>query len=326
VIPLEAERRRRVRAAVVQAAPVAFQREPTLELVALWTARAAAGGAELVVFPEAFVGGYPKRADFGARVGSRTAEGREWFRRYREAAVEIPGPAVGRLGDIARVNGVHLVLGVIERAGGTLYCTALFLGPDGDLLGKHRKLMPTAMERLIWGAGDGSTIPVLDTPLGRLGAVICWENYMPQLRLAMYGQGVELYCAPTVDDREVWLSTMRHVALEGRCFVLSANQFARRSDYPADYPVEASGPDDVLIGGGSCIVDPLGRVLAGPARDGEVLLSADLDLDEVVRGNLDFDVVGHYARPDVFRLVVDRRPRPAVDWTDDEDAAGEGDR
>ena len=302
------------RAAVVQAAPVAFDCEGTLERAARLVAEATAAGAQLVVFPEAFVSGYPKGADFGARVGSRTPEGREWFRRYHASAIDVPGPATERLGEIARERGVFLVIGVIERAGGTLYCTALFIGPDGTLVGKHRKLMPTSMERLIWGFGDGSTLPVIDTPLGRIGAVICWENYMPQLRLAMYGRGIQLYCAPTVDDRETWLPTMRHIALEGRCFVLSANQFARRSDYPADYPIAPTDPDTVLIGGGSCIVDPAGRVLAGPARDGEAVLTADLDLDEIARGTFDLDVVGHYARPDVFRLTVDDRPLAPVAW------------
>ena len=302
------------RAAVVQAAPVAFNCEGTLERAACLVAEATAAGAQLVVFPEAFVSGYPKGADFGARVGSRTTEGREWFRRYHASAIDVPGPATERLGEIARERGVFLVIGVIERAGGTLYCTALFIDPVGTLLGKHRKLMPTAMERLIWGFGDGSTLPVIDTPLGRIGAVICWENYMPQLRLVMYGRGIQLYCAPTVDDRETWLPTMRHIALEGRCFVLSANQFARRSDYPADYPIAPTDPDTVLIGGGSCIVDPAGRVLAGPARDGEAILTADLDLDEIARGTFDLDVVGHYARPDVFRLTVDDRPLAPVTW------------
>ncbi|HEY6058923.1 MAG TPA: nitrilase-related carbon-nitrogen hydrolase [Candidatus Limnocylindrales bacterium] len=312
-----------VRASVVQAASVAFDREASLERVAELSARAAADGARLVVFPEAFVAGYPKRADFGARVGSRSADGREWFRRYHASAVDVPGPATERLAATARRLAIHLVVGVIERDGGTLYCTALFLGPDGRLLGKHRKLVPTAMERLIWGSGDGSTIGVMDTPIGRLGAVICWENYMPQLRLAMYAQGIELYCAPTVDDRETWLPTMRHIALEGRCFVLSANQFARRRDYPVDYPVESGGPDEVLISGGSCIVAPLGEVLAGPARDGEAVLTADLDLGAIARATFDLDVVGHYARPDVFRLTVNRAERRPVAW-EKEDAAGGG--
>lgn len=307
----------KVRVAVVQAASVAFDRDATLERVAGLARDAAASGARLAVFPEAFVGGYPKGADFEVRVGRRTAAGREWFGRYHESAVDVPGPAVDRLGAIARENDLTLVIGVVERAGATLYCTILFIGADGSLLGKHRKVMPTAMERVIWGFGDGSTLPVIATPQGRIGAVICWENYMPQLRLAMYDQGIELYCAPTVDDRETWLPTMRHIALEGRCFVLSASQFARRSDYPADYPVEADGPDAVLIGGGSVIVGPLGEVLAGPARDGEAILTADLDLDDIARAGFDLDVVGNYSRPDIFRLTVDRRPKAAVTWTED---------
>jgi nitrilase len=307
-----------VRTAVVQAAPIAFDLDATLERVALLAHEAAGTGARLAVFPEAFVSGYPKGSDFGARVGSRTPEGREWFRRYHASAIELPGPAAERLGAIARENALHMVIGVIERSRGTLYCTAAFFGPDGGLLGRHRKVMPTAMERLIWGFGDGSTLPVLDTELGRIGAVICWENYLPQLRLAMYAKGIQLYCAPTVDDRETWLPTMRHIAMEGRCFVLSANQFARRSDYPDDYPVVAGGPDAVLIGGGSCIVDPLGRVLAGPAREGRAILTADLDLDDIVRGAFDLDVVGHYARPDVFRLVVDERVQAPVGWAGQE--------
>jgi len=309
------ERRRMtiVRASVVQAAPVAFELAPTLDRVAELAALAAADGARLVVFPEAFVGGYPKGSDFGARVGRRTAEGREWFRRYHAGAIDVPGPAVERLGAVARGHAIHLVIGVIERDGGTLYCTVLLLGPDGALLGKHRKLMPTAMERLIWGFGDGSTLPVIETPIGRIGAVICWENYMPLLRTAMYAKRIQLYCAPTVDDRESWTPTMRHIALEGRCFVLSANQFARRRDYPADYaPEQVDDPDAVLIGGGSCIVGPLGELLAGPARDGEAILTADLDLEDITRGTFDFDPVGHYARPDVFRLIVDERARHAV--------------
>jgi nitrilase len=306
-----------VRVSVIQAAPVAFDRDATLERVASLARDAAGAGAKLAVFPEAFVSGYPKDADFEIRVGRRTDVSREWFRRYHASAVDVPGPDVDRLGGIAREHGLHLVIGVIEREGGTLYCTVLFVGPGGDLLATHRKVMPTAMERVIWGFGDGSTLPVIATPLGRIGAVICWENYLPQLRLAMYGQGIELYCAPTVDDRETWLPTMRHIALEGRCFVLSACQFARRADFPDDYPVEAPGPDAILIGGGSVIVDPLGRVLAGPARDGEAILTADLDIDDLTRGKFDLDVVGHYARPDIFQLQVDRRPKTPVAWAHD---------
>jgi nitrilase len=298
--------------AVVQAAPVVFDRERTLAKVEDLAADAARQGARLVVFPEAFVSGYPRGISFGTVVGNRTPEGRDHFRRYWESAVDVPGPAVERLENLARTADLHLVVGVIEREGGTLYCTALFLSPDG-YLGKHRKLMPTAAERLVWGFGDGSTLPVFDTPLGRIGAVICWENYMPLLRMTMYSKGIELYCAPTADGRDSWLPTIRHIALEGRCFVLSSNQFARRRDYPEDIDnALASAPEDVVMQGGSCIVGPLGQVLAGPEREGERILRADLDLDDIPRAKFDFDAVGHYARPDVFRLTVNEEPQPPV--------------
>jgi nitrilase len=254
-----------VRAAVVQAAPVLFDTPKTLQRLADLSADAAKQGAELVVFPEAFVGGYPKGHDFGVSLGIRSPEGRDDFRRLFVSAIEVPGPATEFIGSVAKDHAVHLVVGVIERDGGTLYCTALIFGPDGQMLGKHRKLMPTALERVIWGSGDGSTLPVVTTTLGKIGSVICWENYMPLLRTAMYAKGIELSCAITVDDRETWITTLRHVALEGRCFVLSACQFLQRSALPLGYPTERlPTPQDVLIRGGSCIVGPLGQILAGP--------------------------------------------------------------
>jgi nitrilase len=274
--------------AVVQAGSILFDTDATLAKAERLIADASAGGARLVVFPEAFVGGYPKGADFGARVGSRTDDGRKLFRRYFEGAIDVPGPATARLGEAAQAHGVWLTIGAIERDGGTLYCTVLFFGPDGALAGKHRKLMPTAMERLIWGFGDGSTLPVIETGFGRMGAVICWENYMPLLRAAMFAKGIQIYCAPTVDDREVWPATMRHIALEGRCFVLSACQWSASEK----------------IGGGSSIVGPLGKVLAGPNYAGECILTAEIDAGETAEGKFDLDVAGHYARPDVFRLEV----------------------
>ena len=303
----------KIRAAVVQAAPAAFDRARTMEKMTALVAQAAQRGAELAVFPEAFIGGYPKGLDFGAVIGRRTSQGRDHFRRYFESAVEVPGPEVERMAKLAREHRIHVVVGAIERAGGTLYCTALFFSDEGTFLGKHRKLMPTAAERLVWGFGDGSTLPVFDTRIGKLGAVICWENYMPMLRMAMYSKGVQLYCAPTADDRETWLPTLRHVALEGRCFVLSACQVLRRSDLPADIPNALSeDPQTLLMRGGSCIVDPLGKVLAGPVFEEEAILSVELDLDEIARGKYDFDVAGHYARPDVFQLSVDERPHDPV--------------
>lgn len=303
----------KVRVAVVQAAPVAFDVDATLEKVDRLMGECAARGADLVLFPEAFVSCYPRGITFGTTVGSRTPEGREWFRRYWESSIDVPGPAMDRLGAIARTHGAYLVVGVIERDGGTLYCTVLFFAPSGRYLGKHRKLVPTAAERLVWGEGDGSTLPVIDTPFGRLGAVICWENYMPLMRTAMYAKGIQIYCAPTADARETWTATMRHVACEGRCFVLSANQFARRSDYPDSYPLEPDvDSDTILCRGGSLIVSPLGAILAGPNVDGESILHAELDLGAIVEGKYDFDVVGHYARPDIFQLLVDERAKPPV--------------
>lgn len=215
---------------------------------------------------------------------------------------------------------LHLVIGVVERDGGTLYCTVLFFSPDGAFLGKHRKVMPTAVERIIWGCGDGSTLPVFDSPLGGLGAVICWENYMPLPRTAMYAKGVEIYCAPTADGRKTWIPTVQHLALEGRCFVLSCNQFARRSDFPPEHrTVQGDEPHTILSEGGSCIVNPLGEILAGPYYDGETVLTAEIDRREITRAKFDLDVVGHYARPDIFRLHVNERPQPAVRTTSSED-------
>lgn len=302
-----------IHAAVVQAAPIVFNREATLDKVRALAAEAAGRGAEIVLFPEAFIPGYPKGLDFGARVGMRFPEGREDFRRYWASAVDVPGAATEALAAAARDHRVFLVIGVIERDGGTLYCTVLFFAPDGALMGKHRKLMPTAMERLVWGFGDGSTLPVFETNLGKLGAVICWENYMPLLRTFMYSKGIQLYCAPTADDRDTWLSSMQHIALEGRCFVLSCCQYLTRADCPEDYAaVQGNAPETVLMRGGSCIVGPLGQVLTGPAFEGECILTADLDMNETVRGKYDFDATGHYARPDIFRLYVNERSMSPV--------------
>ena len=310
--------------AVVQASPIVFDRERTLDKVHALAGEAAHRGARLVLFPEAFVSAYPRGLDFGAYVGGRTDEGREDFRRYWESSVDVPGPAVDRLARTARSHDIYLVVGVVERDGGTLYCCVLFFGPDGGFLGKHRKVMPTASERLVWGFGDGSTMPVYDTPYGKLGAVICWENYLPLMRAAMYAKGVELYCAPTADQRDTWIASMRHIAVEGRCFVLSCNQFNRRRDFPANYRTPfGDDPETVVCRGGSCIVDPFGNFLAGPNVDGEAILVAEIDRAQIVRGKYDLDVVGHYARPDIFQLHVDERPKRPVTRTTDEAPAAD---
>lgn len=304
--------------AVVQASPVMFDCERTLEKLSALAREASQQGAQLVLFPEAFVSAYPRGLDFGAVVGSRTDAGREDFRRYWESSIDVPGPAVDHLSRTARANNIYLVAGVIERDAATLYCAVLFFAPDGTFLGKHRKLMPTASERLVWGFGDGSTLPVFATPLGKIGAVICWENYMPLLRTTMYSKGIEIYCAPTADARESWLATVRHIAVEGRCFVLSCNQFQRQRDFPADYhSALGSDPDTVICRGGSCIVDPFGNFLAGPNTVGEAILVAEIDPRQIIRGKYDFDVVGHYSRPDIFQLQVDERPKRSVTVTND---------
>jgi nitrilase len=300
-------------AAVVQMASFPSDPMATTEAAAARLREAAAQGARLVVFPEALIGGYPKGASFGAPIGMRKPEGRAAFARYHAAAIDLDGPEVACLAEATAETGTFAVIGVIERDGATLYCTVLYLDGAKGLVGKHRKLMPTAGERLIWGFGDGSTLPVFQTEMGTIGAVICWENYMPALRMHMYHQGVSLYCAPTADDRDTWLPTMQHIALEGRTFVLTACQHITRAAYGPDHESAlGDDPERVMMRGGSAIVSPLGQVLAGPDFSGETILYARIDPSEVMRAKFDFDVTGHYARPDVFQLTVDTRAKPAV--------------
>ncbi len=307
-----------LRAAVVQAAPTPFDTPAAVDKVCSLTREAAAKGARLVLFPEAYVGGYPWGLAFGTAVGGRSDPGRRTWERYWRGAVDVPGPETGRLGEVAGETGVYLCVGVIERdatfSGGTLYCTLLYFGPDGALLGEHRKLKPTAAERLIWGEGDGSTLTAVETPYGTVGGLICWENYMPLARMALYGKGVDIWLAPTADARARWQGTLQHIALEGRCFVLGCNQYVTRDMYPADLEIrsELEAWPETLCRGGSAVYDPLGEPVAGPLWDGEGILVADLDLTSIPRAKFDFDVTGHYARPDVFRLEVDERPKHPV--------------
>jgi nitrilase len=301
-------------AAVVQTASVLLDTPATMLRAIDLMQEAAKQGAQVVVFPEAFVGGYPKGADFHIYIGARTPQGRAEYLHYFNAAVTMDGPEIAQLAQAAGDHHLYVCMGIIERDGGTLYCTAVYLGPDGRVLGKHRKLMPTALERLVWGFGDGSTLQAVDTPYGKLGAVICWENYMPALRMAMYQQRVTLYCAPTADDRDSWASTMQHIALEGRCFVLSSCQHLRRSQFPGEQMNNRlpEAPETVLMRGGSMIIDPLGKVLAAPVYNADALLTAELDLDTIPQAQMDFDPVGHYARPDVFSLHVNTAAQQAV--------------
>jgi nitrilase len=272
----------------------------------------------LILFPEAFIPAYPRGLSFGTVVGSRSSEGRRIFQRYWDNSIDVPGPDTERLAKAARDANVYVAIGVIERnsqtSKGTLFCTLLYFGPDGQLLGLHRKLKPTAGERLIWGEGDGSTLTVINTEFGKVGGLICWENYMPLARTVMYNKGVELYLAPTADARDTWQATLRHIACEGRCFVLGCNQFVTKEMYPADLEAldELDSLPDIICRGGSAIISPLGKVLAGPLFDKEDMLIADLNLSLIARSKFDFDVVGHYARPDVFQLMVNENPQLSV--------------
>lgn len=268
-------------------------------------------GARLVVLPEAVLGGYPKGEFFATRLGYRLPEGRETFARYFSQAIAIPGPEIDQLAELSSRTGASLVVGVIERDGSTLYCTAVFIDPLRGLVAKHRKLMPTGTERLIWGKGDGSMLPIVETAAGKVGAAICWENHMPLLRSAMYAKGVQIWCAPTVDERDVWLSSMRHIAHEGRCFVISACQYLP-SPRALGVDVPDWDADRDLIRGGSHIVGPLGDVLSPPLIGREGLVTAEIDIEELVRARYDLDPSGHYSRPDIFTLYVDERAKPGV--------------
>lgn len=302
---------RKFNVACVQATPAIFDIEKSVDKVIALTRQAAGTDCKLVVFPETFIPGYPAGLGFGTVVGSRTEAGRDQFKEYWLNSMEVPGPHTDRLAECAKENGVFLTVGITERdkVNKTLYCTLLYFGPDGTLMGKHRKIKPTAAERLVWGEGDGSTLCTFDTDIGRIGGLICWENYMPLARMAMYRMGVEIYVAPTADARDSWNASMQHIAFEGRCYVIGCNQYFTKSDFPSHLQPELA-PDrpEVLSRGGSVIVSPLGEVLAGPLYGEEGILTAEVDLDELVRSRMDFDVTGHYSRDDIFELSVKDQP------------------
>ncbi|TFK62976.1 carbon-nitrogen hydrolase [Pluteus cervinus] len=309
-----------LRVSVIQTCSAAYSLEETLEKLKHLTHIAKErDGSQFAVFPEAFIGGYPKYSTFGAVIGDRSLPGRDEFLRYHSSAIEVPSsPVITYIERVSAETNVYIVVGVIERDSGTLYCTVVFIDPERGYVAKHRKLVPTATERVIWGQGDGSTLPVLEKVFqvsesahsggpvtAKLSAAVCWENYMPLLRQYYYSLGTQLYCAPTVDARPAWQNSMAHIAIEGRCFVLSACQYAEEKDFPPDHSVvdpTNREPSKVMIGGGSVIISPLGQVLAGPLLKGEDVLTAQLDLNDCVRGKFDLDVAGHYSRPDVFNF------------------------
>jgi nitrilase len=303
-----------VTVACVQAEPVVLDRKATLDKLARLTAEAAGRGAEIVVFPETFVSVYPSSVWAKALAGWSDPRAKAAFAALAQSAVEVPGPAADRLGEIAREQGVWLVTGVNEldpARNGTVYNALLYHAPDGSLALKHRKLVPTNHERLVWGQGDGGGLRALETPLGRIGGLICWENYMPLARFALYESGVEIYLASTADDADAWQATLVHLARESRAFVVSPCHFQRASAYPDDFPlVELLAGHDVIGRGGSAILAPDGSYLAGPLYGEEGILYAELDPSRLHEERQRFDPAGHYHRPDVLRLEVTPLARP----------------
>jgi len=299
-----------VNACLIQDSPVFFDKELTIQKIESLTAQYARQGSRLIVFPESFVPGYPRGFTFGATVGSRTPEGRELYAEYHRNSVDVTGPDMKRLERLARSENVYLVIGITEKSDqhGSLYCSMVYISPKTGLLGVHRKIKPTGTERLIWAEAAGDSLVSFQTEIGKLGGLICWENYMPLARMAMYQQGVELYLAPTADSRESWTATLRHIALEGRCFVLGCNQFFTKAMYPEPYQKLVLDEPGVLCSGGSVIVSPMGEVLAGPLFGEAGAVMAELDLAQIVASKLDFDVMGHYARPDIFGFTVRDQP------------------
>ena len=308
--------------AVVQVPSVVLDRAATLDRAVAKVEEAASAGARLVAFSEAFVPGYPDwiwrlrpRADF-----ARTAE---IWSRFLQETVDLEADDLAPLRAAASRHGVTVAVGINERDGSfsraTVYNSFVVVGPTGDVLVRHRKLVATNAERMVWGAGDGVGLEAVDTPAGRVGGLICWENLMPLARFALYASGVQLYVAPTWAGGDLWDASMRHIATEGRCWVLSCNSVMRASDIPDDLPGKADlypDPDEWINPGGSTIVSPSGEVVAGPLTGAEGILYADADPGLADIAHRTFDVAGHYGRPDVFRLTVDRSPRRPIESSD----------
>lgn len=304
--------------AIVQESPVLLDREKTLEMAVGLVDKAAAAGAGLVVFPEAFISGYPAWI-WRLRPGGDWGLSEELHARLLNSSVDIDNNELSPLCEAARNNRITIVCGLNERDGklsrATIYNTVVIIGADGSILNRHRKLMPTNPERMVWGFGDGSGLNVVDTPVGRVGTLLCWENYMPLARYALYAQGVEVYVAPTYDSGDAWIGTMQHIAREGRCWVVCSGVALTRDDIPADFPEKESLYPDTenwINAGDSVVVAPGGEIVSGPLREEKGLLFADIDSDRVAVSKRALDVAGHYSRPDVFTLTVNTQPQSPV--------------
>lgn len=296
------------RVAVVQATPVMFDKDACVDKAVERIRQAAAGGAELVVFPELFIPGYPFGMTYGFTVGSRTADGRADWKAYYQNSILADGGESKRLAQAAKEAGVYLSIGVSERdsVNATLYNSNFMYAPDGTLLNVHRKLKPTGAERVVWGDANRDYFPVAETPWGPVGNLICWESYMPLARVALYQKGITIYISPNTNDNEEWQATIRHIAIEGHCYFINADLFFSKKDYPAGLrcPEEIAKLPDVVCRGGSCVVDPFGHYVTQPVWDKEEIIYADLDMDAVPASRMEFDACGHYARPDVLELTV----------------------
>ena len=300
----------KIKVCLIQDSPVFFDKEKTIEKVEHLSRKYAKEGCELIVFPESFIPGYPRGFSFGAKIGSRTNEGRNLYSEYHKNSLDLESRDLKRLEELAKTENIYLVIGVTEKqnTSGSLYCSMLYISPTDGLLGVHRKIKPTGTERVIWSEDDGKSLVTFQTKIGKLGGLICWENYMPLARISMYKKGVEIYIAPTADSREEWTSTMQHIALEGRCFVLGCNQFFTKSMYPEKYQHLVQDEPENMCRGGSVIFSPLGKKIAGPLFDKAGALVAEIDLEEINFSKLDFDVIGHYSRDDIFQFNVLNQP------------------
>ena len=295
------------RAAIVQATPVMFDKARSLEKALTLIDEAARNGAELIVFPELFLPGYPFGMTFGFTVGSRKAAGRQDWKQYYDNSLLADGPELRQLMDKARALGIYLSMGYSERDAvtGTLYNANMMIAPDGRAM-NHRKLKPTGSERVVWGDAERDYFPVMDTPWGPMANLICWESYMPLARVALYQKGISLYISPNTNDNPEWQNTIRHIAIEGHCYFLNADLIFRRSDYPrtAGAEAEVAALPDIACRGGSCFIDPFGHEASETVWDREAIIYADLDMQKVPASRMELDCVGHYARPDVLELHV----------------------